>query len=138
MLPAETRNTLRYGEPMAAIVPAIRNSWRAWVYVRPELNDSRNGHGFPLPLNNDEDIQYTVRRVELSEWHLDEKWAWDLDVAIEQQPILDEVIKVQDDTSLEAVLRRWSCDPADLSAPNFTAYPYPPATENGCITKRST
>lgn len=138
MLPDQTRNTLRYGEPMAAVVPPVRAGWRAWVYVVPKLKNPNASRGFPLPLNNDEDLEYTVRRVELSDWHLDDKWAWDMDLAIAQQPILDEVVTVQDDDSLAAILGRWSCDPVALRAVSLVNYPYPPATQNGCITSRST
>lgn len=132
-LPAGIRNTLRYGESLAATVPPLHSGWHAWVYVEPQINDTQDNTRFPLPLNKDARIKFSVRRVEISDWHLHDRWGWDMDVAIAERPILDEFIHAADEAALERVLAEWSCNPSDLKLPDQVGYPYPPRTDRGRI-----
>ncbi len=133
MLPVEILTTLRYGEALAASVPASRAGWRAWVYVRPRFADSDTRTVFPLPMNDDTSVRFSARRVELSEWHLDERWYWDMDIAIRERPILDQTFECENEIELEKQLLAWSCKPASLKLPHHVGYPEPPPTTGGRI-----
>ncbi len=69
---------------------------------------------------------YQIRYVELSDWHLADEWAADLDVAIEQRPIIDKTMDVEDEATLVEVLSAWLSDLSQLQSPSAVHYPYPP------------
>src|SRR5205085_234262 len=95
-IPPEMLSLLRQGEALAARAPALREGWSAWVWVRPLM---RGGRTFRDAVRDwtlsraasapyDEEIErFEVRYVELSDWHLDDRWLMDLDVAIRERPI---------------------------------------------------
>ena len=113
-----------------------REDWRAWVWVRPHMKLgktlgqvqaewTRTRVAAPY---NDTIARYEVRYVELSEWHLADEWANDLDIAIEQRPIVDKTFEVEDEGALVEALSQWLPDLGQLRNPALVQYPYPPPT----------
>ena len=124
-LPSEVRNTLRYGESMAAEVPAKRDGGRAWVFVQPRSPNETPE--FPLTINGDcSSLRFYARRFELSEWHLNARWYLGIDLAVQQRPIHDAEIEVRDEDELARQLHAWCCDPAELRLPELVDYPIVP------------
>ena len=135
VLPESVQTSLHRGEALAAELPRPRDGWRAWVWIKPimkagrtyaetleEWTKTRVAHS-----NYDDTISYfVVRYVELSEWHLDDRWYFDLDLAIKERPIVDKLMRASDDTALERVLSQWLADPSRLGSPSAADYPDPP------------
>lgn len=134
MLPPTVLNTLRYGEALATKVDVKRPGWTGWIFVEPRFATPSPSKQFPLPINDTSHaVRYSVRRIEMSEWHLDERWALDLDKAIEQRPIVDEIVESADEEELERALCRWSCDPESLNLASAVQYPHPPRNHRGDV-----
>ena len=61
---------------------------------------------------------FIVRHVQLSDWHLDDRWYFDLDLAIKERPIIDEWTTATDETDLVRLLKQWLPDATGLQAPS--------------------
>ena len=134
-LPVQVQNAFREGRALAAEIASPRAGWRAWVYVEPSM---RGGKTYAEVLQEwtasreagaayDPAVAgYTIRYVELSDWHLSEEWYFDLDIAIRQRPIVDITIEVANDTELEGEITKWLDDVSLLRSPSAVDYPDPP------------
>jgi hypothetical protein len=134
-LPPEVLALLRQGRILAARVPARQEGWHAWVWVRPvmrcgrtfqdavrEWTRTRSAAG-----SHDETIDgFEVRYVELSDWHLDDQWLWDLDLAIRERPIVDEWRVIIAEAELAQLLAIWGVESESLDDPIRVDYPHPP------------
>ena len=135
VLPERIETLLHRGEALAAELPRPRDGWRAWVWIKPMM---KSGRTYAEALEEwtrtrvaqasyDGTISYfVVRYVELSEWHLDDRWYFDLDLAIKERPIVDKVTTASNQTELEHVLTQWLVDPTRLGSPSAADYPDPP------------
>ncbi len=131
----EVMALLHQGCTLAARVPARREGWRAWVWLRPVM---RCGRTFREAVREwtrtryatgsyDEGIdRFQVRYVELSEWHLEERWILDMDIAIRERPIVDEWREVVTETELTELLAVWGVESGSLDDPARVNYPNPP------------
>ena len=132
-LPPRVQNSLRLGRDLAAEAQPRQSGWRAWVHLRPVLDgpdlDSvrevrtrdRVGRRYDsVP------VRFVLRRVELSPWHLREECADDLDVAMSQRPVPDEIRVVDTEADVLAALAEWGVDPEALRLPVAVDYPEPP------------
>ena len=134
-LPQTVQALLHRGEVLAAELPARRDGWRAWICVKPVMKDGRTyaqaieewtRTRVAETLYDDTIAHFIIRYVELSEWHLDVRWYFDLDLAIRELPIVDEWTTASDETDLERLLGRWLPDAIRLQAPAAVDYPDPP------------
>jgi hypothetical protein len=128
------------GESLEAEVTASRPGWRAWVVVEPVM---RGGRSYKQALEEwtptrvhatpyDPTIQWLeVRYVELSEWHLDERWRWDLDLAIRERPTIDQTARATTMDELERMLEARQVDPDTLCELRASDYPDPSRTNGG-------
>jgi hypothetical protein len=135
VLPQKVKDLFHRGEVLAAEVTAERAGWRAWICVKPIMNAGRTyaqaieewtRTGVAEVAYDDTISHFIVRHVELSEWHLDDRWYFDLDLAIKERPIVDEWTTAADDTALEHLLKRWLPYADVLQAPRSVDYPDPP------------
>lgn len=132
-LPVRVQNALRLGRDLAAEAPPLREDWRAWVHLRPVLDgpgfDAERG-GWTMEREGSRydstPVRFVLRRVELSPWHLQEEWAADLDVAIEQRPVPDETRILEAEDDVAAALADWGVEPGMLRPPAAVDYPEPP------------
>lgn len=126
--PIPILNRLRLGGSIAAEVPATRDEYRAWVYVRPIVQTpfqkareqwTRERQYQPV----DFAVQgFVVRYIELSAWHL----AWDeddLDLALKERPTIDLQLCVRDEQALEVVVAQWCHDVSTFSLPHLAPEP---------------
>lgn len=134
-LPSEITALLLQGHTLAARVPLGREGWHAWAWVRPVM---RCGHGFQEAVQDwtrtrqasgpyDDRIErFQVRYVELSDWHLDDRWFLDMDIAIHERPIRDDWREVSTEAEVAEVLAAWGVDSSLLDHPARVGYPDPP------------
>ncbi len=139
-LPENVQTLLHRGEPLAAELPMPREGWRAWVWIKPVM---KAGRTYAQTLEEwtrtgvarasyDETIShFIVRYVELSEWHLDDRWYFDLDLAIRDRPIVDRSTTASNEMELEQMLSQWLSDPTRLESPSAVDYPDPPRPSGG-------
>lgn len=134
-LPQRVNDLLHRGEVLAAEVPSERDGWRAWICVKPVMKAGRTyaqaieewtRTGMAEASYDDTIAHFIVRYVELSDWHLDDRWYFDLDLATKERPIVDELTTASDDMDLERWLKQWLPDAAGLQAPSAVDYPDPP------------
>jgi hypothetical protein len=132
-LPQRLKNAMHNGEDQAVRLPDPRPGWRAWVWVRPWMKSGKTYAQVRAewslrrvtPQRYDPTVEsYTVRYLELSEWHI----AQDLEIdrAMAHQPVEDIQIEVKDEAELEQVLSRWVPDLSHFRSPRAVRYPNPP------------
>jgi hypothetical protein len=73
--------------------------------------------------------RFQARYVEPSDWHLEDRWYWDMDVAIRPRPIVDEWREVVTEAQLAELLVAWGVDGSSLDHPERVHYPNPPRVE---------
>ena len=134
-LPYHLKAILRTGNQVVAPVPIDRRGWYAWIWVSPKM---RSGLTYRQQLEEwtrtrladgmyDDIIEsFQIRYTELSEWHLQEKWAWDLDAAMKERPVEDWILEVRDEDTLLRVLMSRLRHLDDLKRPDQVSYPFPP------------
>lgn len=134
-LPLKVDNALRLGQNLAAIVTTTRPDWHGWVWVNPVMKIGKTYaqyvsectlKGVASGFYDETIVRFQVRYVELSDWHLADSWFFDLDVAIEQRPIIDESYEAKDRIELVQLLSRWITDLNALKPAFAVRYPYPP------------
>ncbi len=98
-------------------------SGKTYAQVQAEWTRTRLASSY-----DDTIARYQIRYVELSDWHLADEWAADLDIAIEQRPIIDKTMEVESEDALVETLSAWLSDLSQLQSPSAVHYPYPPPT----------
>lgn len=85
----------------------------AWICVKPvagrtyaQAIEEWTRTGLAKASYDDTIAHFIVRYFELSDWHLYDRWYFDLDLAIKEQPIVDELTTASDDMDLERLLKR--------------------------------
>src|SRR5687768_15777960 len=119
-LPISVHTALHQGLELAAEIPCSRSGWHAWVWVRPILKCGKTlaqvqaewtRTRLASRYDYDDTIErFEIRYAELSDWHLADEWATDLDLAIEQRPIVDNTTEVVDEAALVEVVSVWLSD----------------------------
>jgi hypothetical protein len=138
-LPHHIETQLKKGKDLASRVFCERDGWHAWVWVHPvmksgqtwkQVQEERSRTRQAIPYD-DTIALYQVRLVELSDWHLTDEWLLDLDIAIQERPIVDENWEAPDVESLIKILFGLSVNFSRLRVPAAVDYPEPPLTRNG-------
>ncbi len=134
-LPSEIAMLLHQGRTLAVRVNVAREGWHAWAWVRPVMRCGSTFReaveGWSRTRQSDgayDDVieRFQVRYVELSDWHLDDRWFWDMDLAIRERPITDDWREVATEEELTQLLVGWGVDVSLLSEPTQVGYPDPP------------
>jgi hypothetical protein len=129
-LPQHILNRLQLGGAIAAEVQATQAHYRAWIYVEPLMETTfqqarerwtRERQYTPVDFLSQ---GYSVRYIELSEWHQERED--DLDYALKERPTIDLQLCVRDEHALEHLLSQWVHDFSTLGLPQ--SYPDPPRT----------
>jgi hypothetical protein len=82
---------------------------------------------------DDEIASFTVRYTELSDWHLQPKWEWDLDISMSDRPVEDWFVAIPDKSTLVKFLALRLSDLNELRTPAEVDYPDPPTNDTRWI-----
>ena len=134
-LPKHIENFLHRGLDLAAKVQTKRAGWSAWIFVHPNM---KSGLTYSQQLEewtrtreargpyDDAIASFTVRYTELSDWHLQPEFEWDMAIAMSQRPVEDWFLSIPDKDTLANFLESRIGHLDALRFPREVNYPQPP------------